>query len=90
MTCSFVVGSRESPPPPIEIIHLTERSGTPALSYVRTGHSIEYAKFVEEWMKLLIFTTPICLRCKDLAIKLSFYMGLKLLEFLKNLKLKLE
>jgi hypothetical protein len=32
MTCSFVVGSRESPPPPIKIIHLTERSGTPALS----------------------------------------------------------
>jgi hypothetical protein len=32
MAYSFVVGLRESPPPPIEIIHLTERSGTPVLS----------------------------------------------------------
>ena len=32
MTCSFVVGSRESPPPQIEVIQLTERLGTPALS----------------------------------------------------------
>jgi hypothetical protein len=45
------------------------------------------AKFVEEQMKLLIFTSPIDLNCKDLAIELLFNRNLKLLEFLKNFRL---
>jgi hypothetical protein len=45
---SFVVGSWESPPPPIEIIHLTERSGTPALSLGREGLN-------RNWIELYLF-----------------------------------
>jgi hypothetical protein len=44
MTCSFIVRSRESPPPPIKIIHLTERSDTLALSIRNYGGDKEELK----------------------------------------------
>jgi hypothetical protein len=46
------------------------------------------AELDEEGMKFLIFTSPVCLYGKDLAIELSFYKSLKFLKFLKHFRLE--
>jgi hypothetical protein len=44
----------------------------------------------EEMIELLILASPIRLHVKNLAIELSFNKSLKILEFLKYFKLKLD
>jgi hypothetical protein len=51
-------------------------------------HMVGDAELDEEGMKFLIFTSPVCLYGKDLAIELLFYKSLKFLEFLKHFRLE--
>jgi hypothetical protein len=57
---------------------------------VRTCHMMRDVKLGEERIELLILASPIRLYGKNLVIELLFNEGLKILEFLKYFRLKLD
>jgi hypothetical protein len=61
--------------------------GTILLMSVRTGHLVSDAKFMEEWVEMLILSTPVGLDCNDLLIKQALNKRLKFKEICENIKL---
>jgi hypothetical protein len=54
------------------------------------GNVMRYANTLEEGVKLMILSSPICLDCLDLSIKQSFNKILEITKALENFRLMFD
>jgi hypothetical protein len=57
---------------------------------MRTRNKVSNTNLTEKGVKLLILASPVSLHSNDFSVKESFDKNLKLSEFLKNLRFKLD